>query len=330
MTAEGAAPEPVTAVIETAGEWLPGALGEVERSLDEATSRTGPLAADASATLRAGGKRMRPMLVLLAAGPGGGEKAIRSATAVELIHMASLVHDDVLDRAPLRRGRPTVFAESGRARATDLGDVLFAEAFGLLARAGDGEAVELLGETTRDLVAGELTQRHQTGDLGLTDAQYFERCRLKTGSLFSASCVLGGLAADGDGERPDLERLAGFGNDVGLAFQMLDDVLDLSGPEERTGKSPGTDLLDGTVTLPVVVAIGLDPELAGVDLDGLDRDSAQELAGRIAATGALDEVRARAVAMVGEAKAALVGARLPEGRRELLELVADGVVLRYS
>ena len=329
MTGEGSAPEPVTAVIETAGEWLPGALGEVERSLDEATARTGPLAADASATLRAGGKRMRPMLVLLAAGPGGGERAIRSATAVELIHMASLVHDDVLDRAPLRRGRPTVYAESGRARATDLGDVLFAEAFGLLARAGDGEAVELLGETTRDLVAGELTQRHQTGDLGLTDAQYFERCRLKTGSLFAASCVLGGLAAE-DGERPDLERLAGFGNDVGLAFQMLDDVLDLSGPEERTGKSPGTDLLDGTVTLPVVVAIGRDPELAKVDLDRLDRDSAQALAGRIAATGALDEVRARAVALVGEAKADLAGAGLLEGRRELLELVADGVVLRYS
>ena len=329
MTGEGAAPEPVTAVIETAGEWLPGALGEVERSLDEATARTGPLAADASATLRAGGKRMRPMLVLLAAGPGGGERAIRSATAVELIHMASLVHDDVLDRAPLRRGRPTVYAESGRARATDLGDVLFAEAFGLLARAGDGEAVELLGGTTRDLVAGELTQRHQTGDLGLSEDQYFERCRLKTGSLFSASCVLGGLAAD-DAERPDLERLAGFGNDVGLAFQMLDDVLDLSGPEERTGKSPGTDLLDGTVTLPVVVAIALDPALAKVDLAGLDRESAQALAGRIADTGALDEVRSRAVALVGEAKAGLGGAGLPDGRRELLELVADGVVLRYS
>ena len=329
MTDEGSAPEPVTAVIETAGEWLPGALGEVERSLDEATARTGPLAVDASATLRAGGKRMRPMLVLLAAGPGGGARAIRSATAVELIHMASLVHDDVLDRAPLRRGRPTVYAESGRARATDLGDALFAEAFGLLARAGDGEAVELLSETTRDLVAGELTQRHQTGDLGLTDAQYLERCRLKTGSLFAASCVLGGLAAD-EGERPHLERLAGFGSDVGLAFQMLDDVLDLSGPEERTGKSPGTDLLDGTVTLPVVVAIGLDPELAKVDLGSLDRDSAQALAGRIAATGALDEVRARAVALVGEAKVGLAGAGLPDVRRELLELVADGVVLRYS
>ena len=329
MTGEGVAPEPVTAVIETAGEWLPGALGQVERSLDDATARTGPLAADASATLRAGGKRMRPMLVLLAAGPEGGATAVRSAVAVELVHMASLVHDDVLDGAPLRRGPPTVYTESGRARATNLGDVLFAEAFGLLARAGDGEEVEMLGNTTRDLVAGELTQRHQTGDLGLSEAEYFERCRLKTGSLFSASCVLGALAAGSDG-RPDLDRMARFGNDVGLAFQMLDDVLDLSGPEERTGKSPGTDLLDGTVTLPVVVAIGLEPELAEVDLGRLDRASAQELAVRIGATGALDQVRARAIELVGQAKAALDDAGLPDGRRELLELVADGVVLRYS
>ena len=322
-------PEPVTAVIETAGEWLPSALGEVEESLDRATGRTGPLAGDASATLRAGGKRMRPMLVLLSAGPEGGDRAVRSATAVELVHMASLVHDDVLDRAPLRRGRPTVYAESGRARATDLGDALFAEAFGLLARAGDDEAVAVLSATTRDLVTGELVQRSQAGDMGLSESDYVERCRLKTGSLFSASCALGALAAAGE-VGPDLESLAAFGGAIGLAFQMLDDVLDISGPEERTGKAPGTDLLDGTVTLPVVVAIEREPAIGTVDLDRLDRESALELAGRIEATGALDEVRGRAIALVEEAKGALDGTSLPEDRRTLLDLVADGVVLRYS
>ena len=322
-------PEPVTAVIETAGEWLPSALGEVEESLDRATGRTGPLAGDASATLRAGGKRMRPMLVLLSAGPEGGDRAVRSATAVELVHMASLVHDDVLDRAPLRRGRPTVYAESGRARATDLGDALFAEAFGLLARAGDDDAVAVLSATTRDLVTGELVQRSQAGDMGLSEDDYLERCRLKTGSLFSASCALGALAAAGEGG-PDLESLEAFGGAIGLAFQMLDDVLDISGPEERTGKAPGTDLLDGTVTLPVIVAIEREPAIGTVDLDRLDRESALELAGRIEATGALDEVRGRAIALVEEAKGALDGTSLPEDRRTLLDLVADGVVLRYS
>lgn len=322
-------PEPVTAVIETAGEWLPSALGEVEETLDEATGRTGSLAGDASATLRAGGKRMRPMLVLLSAGPEGGDRAVRAAAAVELVHMASLVHDDVLDRAPLRRGRPTVFAESGRARATDLGDALFAEAFGLLARAGDERSVGILSGTTRDLVTGELLQRSQTGDLGLLEADYFERCRLKTGSLFSASCVLGGLAASGD-DAPEPDALAAFGGAIGLAFQMLDDVLDLSGPEERTGKAPGTDLLDGTVTLPVIVAIERDPGISSVDLESLDRESALGLARRIEATGALDEVRERAIGLVEEAKGALDGAGLPEDRKALLDLVADGVVLRYS
>ena len=322
-------PEPVTAVIETAGEWLPSALGEVEESLDRATGRTGPLAGDASATLRAGGKRMRPMLVLLSAGPEGGDRAVRSATAVELVHMASLVHDDVLDRAPLRRGRPTVYAESGRARATDLGDALFAEAFGLLARAGDDEAVAVLSATTRDLVTGELVQRGQAGDMGLSEDDYLERCRLKTGSLFSASCALGALSASPEGG-PDLESLEAFGGAIGLAFQMLDDVLDISGPEERTGKAPGTDLLDGTVTLPVIVAIEREPAIGTVDLDRLDRESALELAGRIEATGALDEVRGRAIALVEEAKGALDGTSLPEDRRTLLDLVADGVVLRYS
>ena len=322
-------PEPVTAVIETAGEWLPSALGEVEECLDRGTGRTGPLAGDASATLRAGGKRMRPMLVLLSAGPEGGDRAVRSATAVELVHMASLVHDDVLDRAPLRRGRPTVYAESGRARATDLGDALFAEAFGLLARAGDDEAVAVLSATTRDLVTGELVQRSQAGDMGLAEDDYLERCRLKTGSLFSASCALGALAPSPEGG-PDLESLAAFGGAIGLAFQMPDDVLDISGPEERTGKAPGTDLLDGTVTLPVIVAIEREPAIGTVDLDRLDRESALELAGRIEATGALDEVLGRAIALVEEAKRALDGTPLPEDRRTLLDLVADGVVLRYS
>ncbi|MFM9053504.1 MAG: polyprenyl synthetase family protein, partial [Solirubrobacterales bacterium] len=176
---------------------------------------------------------------------------------------------------------------------------------------------------------GELVQRSQAGEMGLSEENYLERCRLKTGSLFAASCVLGGLAASGEGA-PELESLAAFGGGIGLAFQMLDDVLDISGPEERTGKAPGTDLLDGTVTLPVIIAIERDPAIGSVDLDHLDRESALELAGRIEATGALDEVRDRAIGLVEGAKGALDGAGVPEDRRTLLDLVADGVVLRYS
>ncbi len=120
---------------------------------------------------------MRPMLVLLCAGPEGGPAAIRSSVAVELIHMASLVHDDVLDRAPLRRGRPTVFAEAGRERAISLGDHLFSTAFSVLAEAGDSSAIAELSSTSVDLARGELMQRRGSFDLGLSEEDYIQRCQ---------------------------------------------------------------------------------------------------------------------------------------------------------
>ena len=134
MTRHSAVPPPVTAVLDASSRWLPARLGQVEQMLREQGGGYGEtLAGDAAMTLEAGGKRLRPMLVLLCAGEEGGEGAIRAATAIELIHMATLVHDDVLDAAPLRRGRPTVAATSGRERATATGDLLFSRAFALLA-----------------------------------------------------------------------------------------------------------------------------------------------------------------------------------------------------
>jgi len=326
VTAGRSAPEPVTAVFESAGSWLPAGLSKVEQGLRQAVESEGPLTPDAVATLTAGGKRMRPMLVLLCAGPDGAAHAVRPAVAVEMIHMASLVHDDVLDRAPLRRGKPTVFAQSGRDRATALGDRLFATTFALLAKSGDGFAISELSDTAVDLVRGELMQRRGAFDLALPEEDYLERCRLKTGRLFAAACVLGCSTASSDQSR----AMEDFGHRIGLAFQMLDDVLDVSGPAERTGKARGTDLLDGTVTLPVIVAISAEPELAETDLHRLDEDSAAVLCDRIAATGSLEVVRRRAMDLIDEAKAGLVSAGLEEEQSRLLELIADGVVLRYS
>jgi geranylgeranyl pyrophosphate synthase len=299
---------------------------QVEEALQRAVEGDGPLTPDAVATLQAGGKRMRPMLVLLCAGPDGGQPAVRSAVAVEMIHMASLVHDDVLDRAPLRRGRPTVFAQSGRARATALGDRLFATAFALLAEEQDAFAIAELSDTAVDLAKGELMQRRGAFDTDLDEEDYLERCRLKTGRLFAAACVLGRSAVD-----PGQSRLMeDFGDRIGLAFQMLDDVLDISGPVERTGKARGTDLLDGTVTLPMIVAISVEAEIGKVDLRSLNEASAAELCDRIAGTGALELVRHRAMGLIEEAKSGLDRSGLGEEQSRLLELIADGVVLRYS
>ena len=169
-------------------------------------------------------------------------------------------------------------------------------------------------------------QRRGAFDMDLAEADYFERCSLKTGRLFEAACVLGRSTVNPD--QADVVSL--FGNRIGLAFQMLDDVLDIAGPVERTGKARGTDLLDGTVTLPFIVAGSIEPGLKQVDLHALDEKSAEELCDRIAATGALDQVRERAMGLIEEAKAGLASAGLDTEQRQLLELIADGVVLRYS
>ena len=321
VTRHSSVPPPVTEVLDASSRWLPARLGEVEQLLREAIAGQGEaLGGDAAATLEAGGKRLRPMLVLLCAGPEGSAAAAHAAAAIELIHMATLVHDDVLDDAPLRRGLPTVAATSGRARAVATGDLLFSRAFALLADAGDARAVALLADASVALARGELTQRQDAFDLSVSEERYLARCRLKTARLFECACLLG----------HDEESLREFGAGIGLAFQLLDDVLDVSGPPERTGKARGTDLLDGTVTLPLIEAAAADPGLREVDLHALDAAAAEQLCDRIAATGALDRVRARALEMVAGAKRSLRRGGFEPEQRQLLALVADGVVQRYS
>ncbi len=301
-----------------AGPYVGPLMDRIETRLEEiAASRGEVLAGHATATIAAGGKRLRPLLVLVAAGPAAAdeEALVRAGVAVELVHSATLVHDDVLDAAALRRGAATVWASAGREAATSTGDALFAAAFAELTAGGDLAQVAAVSRAASALAAGELMQRADAWNVDVSVERYLERCELKTGRLFEAACVLGNPA------------LATFGLRIGLAFQLLDDVLDVSGPPERTGKPRGTDLLDGTVTLPLILAR---PQLGVDDLRSIQTpEQAAELCDRIAATGALDAARERALAMVAEAKAQLP-ADLPESQRAALELVADGVVARYA
>jgi geranylgeranyl pyrophosphate synthase len=282
----------------------------------------------ASETLAAGGKRLRPVLVFVCAGTAESQDLVRAGAAVELLHMATLVHDDVLDRAPMRRGRPTVFWVSGREAATATGDFLFSRAFAQLAETGSTAAVKALSHASSALARGELIQRADAFSPDVSEERYLERCTLKTGRLFEAACRLGALLGDPGEEAA--EALGAFGDRIGLAFQLFDDVLDLSGPPDQTGKSRGTDLLDGTVTLPLILARERDPELAGLDLRAVRTpEQAEGVCDAIAATGALEAAREVALAMVAEAKADLPS--LPEpSQQAALELVADGVVDRYS
>jgi geranylgeranyl pyrophosphate synthase len=240
--------------------------------------------------------------------------------------MATLVHDDVLDGAPVRRGRPTVVARAGRDRAVGVGDLLLSRAFAELAAAGgDGEVAELSSASVA-LALGELAQRSDAYDTSISEERYLERCSLKTARLFESACRVGRLAAGG----PGTEELAGFGREIGLAFQLLDDVLDVTGPPERTGKARGTDLLDGTVTLPLILARRLDPTLELVELRGLDQEEAEEICDRIAATEALDQVRDRAKRGIEDAKGRISSEEFTDEERQLLGMIADGVVERYS
>jgi geranylgeranyl pyrophosphate synthase len=317
-------------VLAAGGPELARLLDRTEARLAEVAEGHGTeLAHHACGTLAAGGKRLRPVLVFLSAAGRGDGRLVAAAAAVELLHMATLVHDDVLDRAELRRGRPTVFAEGGRSAATATGDLLFSRAFAELASTGSRDAVRALSAASSALARGELMQRADAWREDVTPERYLERCRLKTASLFDASCRLGALF----GGRPDLaDALGHFGERVGLAFQLLDDVLDVSGPPERTGKPRGTDLLDGTVTLPLILARRIAPDLAALDLRATvtDQGQAATICDRIALTDALVRARRQALEHVREAKDTLAALELTDDRRRPLDLVADGVVQRYA
>jgi geranylgeranyl pyrophosphate synthase len=303
--------DPITQVVDAGGAHLVRRLAAVEARLREIAAEAGePVAQWAGDTIAAGGKRLRPLLVLLAAGADADETAaVRAGVSVELVHAATLVHDDVLDTAHLRRGRPTVWSSAGREAAIVTGDHLFARAFSELAANGDVEQVRILSRASSALAQGELMQREDAFTVP-TVGRYLQRCELKTARLFEAACELGDPA------------LGPFGRRIGLAFQILDDVLDVSGPAERTGKHRGTDLLDGTVTLPFI--------LSGLELEPLDSpQDAERVCDAIAETGALDRARDHALALVAEAKDLLPGG-IAEAQRQALLLVADGVVERYS
>lgn len=321
------------ALAATVGESITARLADVEQRLTEIVEARDPGAtAPALVTLRAGGKRLRPLLVLTCgaiedATPEDASALISAGAAVELVHMATLVHDDVLDDADLRRGKPTVYAENGREAATQTGDMLFALAFMELTASGDEAQVRALSDASSGLAQGELLQREDAWDATVTRERYMRRCTLKTARLFEASAQLGAHA----GGRPELaEQFGSFGSKVGLAFQLADDVLDVVAPTEQTGKTRGADLLDGTVNLPLIVAAERDPALADLDLRAIHTpEQAGNVCDRIAATGAPDEVLQEARALVEEAKR-MFGPEISRAERHVLSSIADQAVGRNA
>jgi len=283
-------------------------LAELEDRLAEAVGRYEGIVADVGGeALAAGGKRLRPLLVYLSSPPGSDPPVI-AGVAVELVHLATLMHDDLIDGARLRRGRASAWSAHGPEAARAVGDYLFARAFAELSATADRVAVAVLANATLCLARGEAMQRRQRFDPDTPVEAYLERCTLKTGKLFEAACRLAG----GSGA---------FGLALGVAFQITDDILDCSGVTIETGKIAGTDLREGTPTLPLLLAAQRDDAVRDALAGGSQLEGALL---RVASTGALDESREVALAYARNARACLNG----ELHREELEALTYAVVNR--
>ena len=317
-----------TAQLVTSG--LKDALRVCELRLNRAVADgLAAVAVPGVATLAAGGKRLRPLLVFCCAeaGQDPNDALLRAAAAVELVHMATLVHDDLLDGATMRRGCETIASSHGAATAIQVGDYLFARAFAELAGAGDPAAIEVLAAAALDLSRGELAQGRAAFDLALTEDAYLDRVRCKTASLFATACRLGAMLGGGSAQAQD--RLAAFGEAVGMAFQIFDDILDVTGSSVATGKRRGADLRDGTVTLPMIYAIQDEPELAGEIRDVVEDTAIERVCDHLVGHTGVTRAREVALSFVADARRVLDGP-LDGADRTALLLVADGAVDRYS
>ncbi len=200
-----------------------------------------------------GGKRIRPALTLIASKACGfeGNRHIALATAVEFIHTATLLHDDVVDESELRRGLATANEVFGNKASVLVGDFLLSQAFQMMVEDGSNTVLKILSDASAIIAQGEVMQLMTEGDPETTIADYLKVIESKTAALFAAACELGAVAAKKEDLRPALRQ---FGNDIGIAFQLVDDVLDYSANQQTLGKTVGDDFREGKITLPVIIA----------------------------------------------------------------------------
>ncbi|MDB6063086.1 MAG: octaprenyl diphosphate synthase [Verrucomicrobiaceae bacterium] len=246
----------------------------------------------------AGGKRLRPLLVLLGAGALGNvqREHISLAAIIEFIHTATLLHDDVVDISSLRRGRPTANAQWGNAPSVLVGDFLYSRAFQLLVELGNLPLMQLLADTTNTIAEGEVLQLTKAGDASTSEAAYFEVIKNKTAVLFAAAAQGAAFISAADTETS--ARLYRYGLNLGIAFQLADDVLDYLGDPEKMGKNIGDDLGEGKPTLPLIATInsGSDTErdLISAAITNRDASGIEEVVAAVTRCGALDYTMERA------------------------------------
>ena len=248
-----------------------------------------------------GGKRVRPALLILAnyaaGGDGKSDSVIRLATVMEMIHTATLVHDDIIDHADIRRNRSSINARFGNQAAVLMGDWLYMTAFQTALGERSLEVLDILTRLTRKMTEGEIIQMTTVGKLDITEDEYFDILRRKTAYLFESCCEVGAILGGAPVEQQN--ALASFGLDLGTAFQLADDLLDLTADDKQLGKAAGSDLLEGKLTLALILLLesepALKPRLEQAMLDGSYGElSRGEIQQKLRAYSILDTVRARA------------------------------------
>jgi octaprenyl-diphosphate synthase len=304
-----------------------------------------PIAQISSYLREGGGKRLRPALLLLAAGASGyrGPSAVRLGAVVELIHSATLIHDDVIDGANTRRGRPSANARWGNHMSVLAGDWLYMQSFEMALRESNFAILDILIDLTQNMVEGELLQLTRLGRIDLSEPESTELAFRKTACLFSGCARLGAVL----GKQPKHieEALAEYGRNAGLAFQLVDDLLDFTASHEQLGKPVVSDLKEGKVTLPLIFALDAEPKLPAVDGDGgapgrrlvakvLEERGflsvrPEQITRLVRETGALDRARKLAREYVSRAKACLQELPDTEYRRALLA-VPDFILEREN
>ena len=268
--------------------------------------------------VEAGGKRLRPLLVLLCARAAGyrGGAHIDLATIIEFIHTATLLHDDVVDTSDRRRGRLTANAKWGNAPAVLVGDFLYSRAFQMMVALENMDIMAVLSDTTNTIAEGEVQQLVNAGDPKVSEDNYLTVIHKKTGALFEAACETAAvLAGCADEERTALKL---YGRQLGLAFQLVDDALDYRGNSEELGKNVGDDLAEGKPTLPLIYTMAngtaAQAALVRAAIEQRSADQLTQIVEAIEACGALDYTMERARAAVNDAKDQL--AFLPEGEQK--------------
>ncbi len=285
-------------------------LDEVDRRIVAQTAEFDPaIEGYVAYAIGGGGKRLRPLVALLSGGATGTLVSghVDLAVIVELIHLATLVHDDIMDDAERRRSQPTVNARWGNSLSVLLGDVLFAHALNLSTDFDDTNISRTIARTATEVCSGEMIQTQRRFDLQLSRDDYFRIIGMKTGSLFACAAELGGVISGANDE--DVARLKSFGAKIGTAYQIYDDCLDIAGNEAETGKTLGTDLRKGKLTLPVLTllesASAFDRErCCALVLEG-KLEEVTALLQNTPTDGALDKSIETGVALIREAQAEL-------------------------